>query len=334
MSELLATVIIPTYNHGETIFFAVESVLSQTISDFEVLIIGDGVPEESKSAIERCLLDSRVKFLEYPKSARKGEEYRHLALQRVKSKIVCYLSDDDLWLPNHLETMLGMLTKADFAVSRSIACYPGGPKECKIWWSDVEGEAGKRLLSERTGPPLSTGAHTLSSYRRLAQGWTSTPAGLPTDLFFWNKFVIDDQFTVLSGGLPTVLKFCSIARAGWSNHARASELREWSELVKSPLFCNTLISRTLADLIREKTTALTIARESELALCERAEVLNAKVESLEARMIECNENVKVYQGKHLVAEQELNRLSNSRSVRVARLLSKMPFLRKVISFRF
>lgn len=330
-SEPLATVIIPTYDHGETICLAVQSALSQTISDLEVVIIGDGVPEFAKSAIERCLEDPRVSFLDHPKSARKGEEYRHLALQTARSKIVCYLSDDDLWLPNHLETMLGMLTKADFAVSRSIACYPGGPKECKIWWSDVEGDAGKRLLAENTGPPLSTGGHTLSAYRRLAEGWTSTPPGNPTDLFFWHKFISDGQFAVLSGGLPTVLKFCSISRSGWSNEARASELKEWSEWIECPQFRSNLISNTLSSLMREKTNALAVARLSEQTWSERAIALQAAVEDLEARLVETAENARIYQSKHVSVEQELNRLNSSRCVRVAKKLSRIPLLRKVMN---
>ena len=329
--EPLATVIIPTYDHGPTISFAVQSALTQTICDLEVVIIGDGVPESAKAAIEGCLEDSRVRFLEHPKSASKGEEYRHLALQNARSKIVCYLSDDDLWLPNHLETMLGLLTKADFAVSRSIACYPGGPNECKIWWSDVEGEAGKRLLSENTGPPLSTGGHTLSAYRRLAEGWTSTPPGKPTDLFFWHKFISDGQFALLSGGLPTVLKFCSISRRGWSNDARASELKEWSELIQCPQFRSTLVSSTLSKLIREKTDALAVARFSEQAWSERTNALQAVVEDLESRLVESAENARISKNKQVEAEQELNRLNMSRSVRVAKMLSRIPLLRKVMN---
>ncbi|MBA3992069.1 MAG: hypothetical protein C0469_00985 [Cyanobacteria bacterium DS2.3.42] len=333
VSGPLATVIIPTFDHGETICFAVESALSQTICDLEIVIVGDGVPDFAKPAIERCLEDSRVRFLEFPKSTRKGEEYRHKVLETAKSEIVCYLSDDDLWLPNHLETMLGMLSEADFAVSRSIACYPGGAKECKIWWSDVEGDAGKRLLAERTGPPLSTGAHTLAAYRRLAEGWTSTPAGIQTDLFFWNKFISDGQFTLRSGGLPTVLKFCSISRRGWSNQSRASELEEWSELIKCPQFRSALISNTLSQLIREKEIALLEARLSEQSYRARANELKAAVEHLEARLTDTDENAKIAQSKQFSAEQELNRLRKSKSVRVAKLFSSIPLFRTVVDSR-
>lgn len=333
MSDPAVTVIIPTYDHGETICFAVESVLCQTVSDLEIFIVGDGVPDCAKPAIESCLEDSRVSFFEHRKSASKGEDYRHAALQSVKSKIVCYLSDDDLWLPNHLETMLGMLANADFAVSRSIACYPGGPEECKIWWSDVEGEAGMRLLAERTGPPLSTGGHTLSAYRRLKDGWTLTPPGLQTDLFFWNKFISDGQFALVSGGLPTVLKFCSISRKGWSNHARASELKHWSESIKSPQFCSALVSRTLSNLIREKNNAFATAWQSEQALSELVDELKSALGNLETRLIECDEQVRICQDKQRGAEQELMRLNSCRSVRVARMLSSLPLVRKVLDFR-
>jgi GalNAc5-diNAcBac-PP-undecaprenol beta-1,3-glucosyltransferase len=45
------TIVIPTYNHGSTIKYAIDSILSQNQQDFEIFIIGDGLPELVKPLI-------------------------------------------------------------------------------------------------------------------------------------------------------------------------------------------------------------------------------------------------------------------------------------------
>jgi hypothetical protein len=83
--------------------------------------------------------------------------------------------------------------------------------------------------------------------------------------------------------------------------------------------------------MREKTNALAVARLSEQTWSERAVALQAAVEDLEARLVETAENARIYQSKHGSVEQELNRLNMSRSVRVAKKLSRIPLLRKVMN---
>src|SRR5882724_7051582 len=115
--SLTATIIIPTsIDRGPTLTLAVESVLRQTVRDLEVFIIGDGVhavTREAARALEQA--DARVRFFDHPKHARRGEPYRDEALQTARGRVVCYLCDRDLYLPDHVETMDGLLKEADFA---------------------------------------------------------------------------------------------------------------------------------------------------------------------------------------------------------------------------
>ncbi len=65
-----ATVILPTHDHGPTLRPALESVLGQTERDLEVIVVGDGVPEITRTIVaEFAARDPRVRLLDN----RKGE---------------------------------------------------------------------------------------------------------------------------------------------------------------------------------------------------------------------------------------------------------------------
>jgi glycosyltransferase involved in cell wall biosynthesis len=110
-----ATVLIPTHDHGPTLYYSVRSALAQSVENIEILIVGDGVPEPTREIVAELQRDERVRFLDNPKGESRGELHRHTALQEARSEIVCYLSDDDLWLPDHIATMRQLLESADFA---------------------------------------------------------------------------------------------------------------------------------------------------------------------------------------------------------------------------
>jgi len=117
--SIAATVIVPTHDHGPTLRFALASALAQTVEDIEVLVIGDGVPDVTREIVDEVLRqDARVRFFDHPKGPRHGEPYRHEALGEARGDIVCYLCDDDLWLPQHVELVREALEGADFVATR------------------------------------------------------------------------------------------------------------------------------------------------------------------------------------------------------------------------
>jgi len=101
--------------------------MAQTVRDIEIFIIGDGMTPataEAADALQRS--DPRIRLFAHPKGPRHGEIYRHAALAEATGRIICYLSDDDLWLPKHVATMEGLLANADFAHTLSIRVETDG----------------------------------------------------------------------------------------------------------------------------------------------------------------------------------------------------------------
>jgi glycosyltransferase involved in cell wall biosynthesis len=222
-----ATVLIPTFDHGETLLHAVRSALHQTITEIEVFIVGDGVPPLTRHFIQELIAeDPRVRFFDNDKGPRHGEVHRAVALQEASGEIVCYLADDDLWLPEHLESMLELLEDADFANSLPLRVEPDG--SLAGWAVNLAEESDRQLLlGGENRIPLSCSGHTLEAYRRLPYGWQTTPDDVPTDLYMFQQFLAADWLRAVSGSRPTCLHFPSPDRLDWTSEHRCAELEQW-----------------------------------------------------------------------------------------------------------
>jgi GalNAc5-diNAcBac-PP-undecaprenol beta-1,3-glucosyltransferase len=102
-----ATILIPTFNHADLLPYALRSALAQDGVTIEVFVVGDGVGDDTRAALEPFLrVDERVRFFDLPKGERRGERHRHEALREASGEAVCYLGDDDILLPEHVSEML------------------------------------------------------------------------------------------------------------------------------------------------------------------------------------------------------------------------------------
>ncbi|MDX6400122.1 MAG: hypothetical protein QOF27_728 [Gaiellaceae bacterium] len=233
--SVAATVILPTHDHGPTLRFALASALAQTVADIEVFVIGDGVPDVTRKIVgEFSRTDERVRFFDHPKGQRHGELYRHEALGEARGEIVCYLCDDDLWLPRHVEDIREALGGADFVGTHTVHVTPEG--ELLSWPSDLSMPwFREQMLSGAANfVPLSCAGHTLEMYRRLPVGWSAAPTSTFTDLFMWQKILRLPRLRARSINRPTLLHFPSSVRRGRSPEERATELEPWAERAADP----------------------------------------------------------------------------------------------------
>jgi GalNAc5-diNAcBac-PP-undecaprenol beta-1,3-glucosyltransferase len=233
-----ATVVIPTHDHGPTLVHSVGSVLAQTVDDFELLVIGDGVPDAARAiCLELERSDERVTFFDLPKGPRHGELHRDRVLAGARGRIVCYLSDDDLWLPGHLAEMDRLLADADFAHTLPVSVDPEG--RIDVFRMEVSSPWFRPQAFDDRGirgayVPLSFGGHTLAAYRALPEGWSTTPRPLSTDRYMWHKFLRRDEVRAVTGNRPTGVHFPSTERRGWSEQDRLAELERWDERLAGP----------------------------------------------------------------------------------------------------
>jgi glycosyltransferase involved in cell wall biosynthesis len=271
-----ATVLIPTHDHGRTLLRSVPSALAQTVSELEVFVVGDGVPDETRELMtELAAADNRVRFFDNPKGERHGEAHRHAALQEARGEIVCYLSDDDVWLPDHVEELQRLLADADLA--HTVSFLIDVDERLHVRRVDFAREHFREVLQAGDSRiHFSVIGHTMELYRRLSSGWQPAPQGIYTDLHFWLRLQSLPRTRITSGTRPTVLHFPSNLRKGWSIEQRIAEIDYWQE----PGMADALPQRLLDNVLPDRAAldeALT-SREREV------EVLSGRAAEQQAEL--------------------------------------------------
>ncbi|MBD2730079.1 glycosyltransferase [Nostoc sp. FACHB-892] len=100
------SVIIPAYNSEKTIAHTIQSVLNQTFTDLELIVINDG-SQDSTLEIVTQIKDPRIKVFSYSNAG--GNVSRNRGLQRAVGEFVSFLDADDLWTPDKLQSQLKAL---------------------------------------------------------------------------------------------------------------------------------------------------------------------------------------------------------------------------------
>lgn len=101
-------VLLPTYRRPHTLGFAIRSVLQQSHSFFQLQVVVDGADPATESLV-RSFDDSRIQVYPLPKARGFGYANRNVVLRQGSAPYVAYMTDDDLWFPDHLEQGLAAL---------------------------------------------------------------------------------------------------------------------------------------------------------------------------------------------------------------------------------
>src|SRR5207342_3209663 len=102
------SIIVPTYNRGELLALALQTILLQDVSDYEVWVVGDGCSDDSGAVVE-ALRDQRFHWRNLERNHRAPHAACNEGLSRARGEIVAYLCHDDLWFPWHLSRLLAQL---------------------------------------------------------------------------------------------------------------------------------------------------------------------------------------------------------------------------------
>lgn len=119
-------VLMPTCNQHAYLPYAVGSVLAQHYQDWGLLIINDGGADVAP--VLKGFRDDRIQYMDIPHSGKAAA--LNAGIQATRSRFIAYLDDDDFYLPNHLQQLVGALKNhADWDVvcSRTVAEYWSAP---------------------------------------------------------------------------------------------------------------------------------------------------------------------------------------------------------------
>lgn len=132
MQSPFFSIIIPTYNRWHLLSNAINSILSQSFQDFEIIVCDDGSTDDTPRLFETKFTDSRIHYyyLEH-----KGVSHtRNIGINHAFGKFIAFLDSDDLYLNDYLEKAFVFLHNKNFPVGliRSFCVFSNKTQEITL----------------------------------------------------------------------------------------------------------------------------------------------------------------------------------------------------------
>jgi glycosyltransferase involved in cell wall biosynthesis len=130
--EPIVTVVIPTYCRPLLVKRAVQSALTQTLSQIEVIVVIDGPDKDAHDSLS-TINDPRLKVIELPTNQGCAAA-RNAGIAAAQARWVAHLDDDDEWMPQKLELQLEAVKRSQYTLPIA-SCYliARTAKEDCIW---------------------------------------------------------------------------------------------------------------------------------------------------------------------------------------------------------
>jgi len=107
----LVSVIVTTFNRADLIGETIESILNQTYTNFELIIVDDGSTDNTEGVVKKY----NDKKIQYIKTGNWGgpAHPRNIGIKKAKGEYIAFCDDDDLWYPQKLEKQIQFLSNND-----------------------------------------------------------------------------------------------------------------------------------------------------------------------------------------------------------------------------
>ncbi|MEM2507752.1 MAG: glycosyltransferase [Nitrososphaeria archaeon] len=99
------SVVIVTKNRAQYLFHAIQSVLKQSFTNFELIVIDAASTDNTEDIVRKSFSDARIRYVRLIEDVGLSRS-RNLGIKLSRSNFIAFLDDDDLWMPNKLETQL------------------------------------------------------------------------------------------------------------------------------------------------------------------------------------------------------------------------------------
>jgi glycosyltransferase involved in cell wall biosynthesis len=120
--ELLVSVVVPTYNRAHLIGRTLDSILNQSYSNLELIIVDDGSTDDTVSVISTYTNEASFPVRYHKKENGGCSSARNMGVDLATGDAIAFLDSDDEWLPEAIENLVKTIeeTGADFVYSPSI----------------------------------------------------------------------------------------------------------------------------------------------------------------------------------------------------------------------
>jgi len=218
------TVVTSTYNWPRALTQAIPTALAQGFGDFEYLTIGDCCTDETEDVV-RSFNDPRIVWRNLDENTGNQSGVNKIALEMARGEFIAYLNHDDLWFPDHLETVLTPLRERELDVVNAVCLEIGASGH------HYRGLIGLPIPSAPGAvdiTPMTTSVVHTAQAAREAGGWIDwrNTHEIPTLDFFRRLRYLRRRFGIVSA--VTSLKFHSGDRKDSYRLKDASEQEDWA----------------------------------------------------------------------------------------------------------
>src|SRR5687768_16316454 len=102
------SVVMPTYGHARFIAGAIGTLVAQSLSDWELVIVDHGSPDDTADVVAPYLRDPRIRYQRLDRNVGLGAAL-NVGLGRARAALIAYLPSDDRYWPDHLGSLAGRL---------------------------------------------------------------------------------------------------------------------------------------------------------------------------------------------------------------------------------
>lgn len=189
------SVIIPTYNSSQFLYEAVQSVLQQTLTDIEIIVVDDGSTDKTSELMQQ--FGNKVNYIYQENQGVSAA--RNNGIKASRGKYVAFLDSDDIWLPTKLEKQIKALNENPknkvcyteyFSVSEKMT-----PQDLRRIRSDVSVLQDLLLVGNVVGPP-STVVAEREMFERI--GGFDESLSLSADWDMWIRLACVTEFIFLN----------------------------------------------------------------------------------------------------------------------------------------
>lgn len=109
----LVSIIMPTYNCGEFIEKTINSIINQTYTNWELIIVDDCSNDNTKEVLKKYEADKRINYIKLTKNSGAAVA-RTKAIKRANGNYIAFLDSDDLWYPDKLTKQLKFMKENNY----------------------------------------------------------------------------------------------------------------------------------------------------------------------------------------------------------------------------
>lgn len=191
-NEPLVSVVIATYNMGQYLPEAVDSVLAQSWRNLEVIVVDDGSKDDTESRMAQFNGNGRVRYI---KTENRGQpKAKNLGLKEAKGDYIAFCDADDIWHPQKLKVQLPHFSDPDVGVVYSEVSYIDQHGERVDKPQPYDRHSGKvtSYLIIKNFIPFGTAVIRRACLEKSGHFDEDLPMGIDWDL--WLRYSVDWKF--------------------------------------------------------------------------------------------------------------------------------------------